>query len=207
MLRTCGIIERNDYAEVSWFDMSLRHGRCIAHVLGLFVGLTSCGPAATVRDDPSKTKAEVRVGNSRGTSLDVRHGPASLCATGEAVFFSCPIGTKQVAVCGAQSGARYRYGSPSRIELEVATVTSVSRGFAGGGETQITASHGDYSYTVYDRTVRTSFDADGRHDPVFSSGLIVRRGGRTISARRCNDEPIMTSDPTEGIGKGSFVEH
>lgn len=187
--------------------MSLRRGRCIAHVLGLLVALTSCGPAAMVRDDPSKTKAEVRVGNSRGTSLDVPHGPASLCAAREPVFFSCLIGTKQVAACGAKSGARYRYGSPSMIELEVATVTSVSRGFAGGGETQITASHGDYHYTVYDRIVRTSFGADGRHDPAFSSGLIVRRGGRTISARRCNDEPIMTSDPTEAIAKGSFVAH
>jgi len=187
--------------------MSLRCGRCIAPVLGLFVAPASCGLAATVRDDSSETKAEVPVGNSCGTSLDVPHGPASLCTAREAVFFSCPIGTRQVAVCGSKSGARYRYGSPSRIELEVATVTSVSRGFAGGDETQITASHGDYSYTVFDRTLRTSFDADGRHDPAFSSGLIVRRGGRTISARRCNDEPIMTSDPTEGIAKGGFVAH
>ncbi|QCB43323.1 hypothetical protein E5673_14725 [Sphingomonas sp. PAMC26645] len=130
----------------------------------------------------------------------------TLCEAGETPFFSCQIGSKRVSVCGSGSGAVYRYGSPGKVELTSRSLTFASRGYSGGGESQITAKNGDYTYTVYDSTVRTSF-GDGGNDPEFSSGLVVSRGERTISSKMCKAESSIDAAAEQSLPAGSFAEH
>jgi hypothetical protein len=131
---------------------------------------------------------------------------ATLCAAGERASFSCEIGAKRVSVCGAASGAIYRYGTPDHVELMLRRVTFAHRGYAAGGESQLTANNGDYTYTVFDSTVRTSFDESG-NDPDFSSGLVIARGGHVISSKPCNGAPALNTDTRRALPSGSFVEH
>lgn len=132
----------------------------------------------------------------------------TLCAVNEKPLFSCPIGGNLVSVCAAGGKATYRFGRPGRIELTSGSLTQASRGYSGGGETQISAANAGFVYTVFDRTTRTAFRTDGRHDAAFTNGLLVRRGGRTILSRKCGGEPVLASRDTEQIVPGgTFVEH
>jgi hypothetical protein len=133
-------------------------------------------------------------------------GAGTLCETGETPFFSCEIGAKRVSVCGSGSGAVYRYGTPGKVELTSRSLTFANRAYSGGGESQITAKNGDYTYTVYDSTVRTSFGAGG-NDPEFSSGLVVSRGERMISSKMCKTESSIGADAGRALPAGSFAEH
>ncbi|MES3153769.1 hypothetical protein [Sphingomonas faeni] len=130
----------------------------------------------------------------------------TLCEAGETPLFSCEIGAKRVSVCGSGSGAVYRYGSPGKVELTSRSLTFANRGYSGGWESQITAKNGDYTYTVYDSTVRTAF-GDGGNDPAFSSGLVVSRGERTISSKMCKAESSIDAAAEQSLPAGRFAEH
>lgn len=132
----------------------------------------------------------------------------SLCKAGERPLFQCTIGRKLAATCGTAAGAEYRFGRPGRVEIALRTLTRASRGYSGGGETQITATNKGYRYTLFDRVTRTSFNDDGRHDPAIASGLLVQRAGKKMHIRACLDEPVLSSQLTERLlSSGPFVEH
>lgn len=130
----------------------------------------------------------------------------TLCEAGETPFFSCEIGAKRVSVCRGVAGAIYRFGTPNKVELTSRSVAFANRGYSGGGESQLTAKNGDYTYTLYDRTVRTSFGESG-NDPEFSSGLVIARGGRVISSKTCKGDSSVDADAERTLPGGGFVEH
>ena len=151
-------------------------------------------------------------GATARATAETRGSPESMCKPGEVAVFACPIGRKVVAVCmgtGASANtAAYRFGTPGRVELEARDLTHASRGYSGGGETQISLARGDYRYTLYDNMTRTGFGADGRNDSQMTTGLIVQRGGKTLSDRRCGGaETVMLSQAAARLPPGEFVEH
>jgi hypothetical protein len=166
-------------------------------------------PAATVVGSPATASAATKGVDASPVALasaaDAADGD-TLCEAGERRFFSCEIGAKRVSVCGRGSGAVYRYGTPGKVELSAPSLTFANRAYSGGGESQLTASNGDYTYTVYDRTVRTSFE-EGGNDPAFSSGLVIARAGRVISSKMCKSESPVEADAERALPAGSFVEH
>ena len=97
-------------------------------------------------------------------------------------------------------------GRPAQIELQGRDLHIGKQGYSGGGGDQISFQSNGYRYIVYDRTLRTSFGADGHIDPQSSSGLVVQKGGRTVSSTRCGgegDQPVKTGEgerftPTDG---------
>jgi hypothetical protein len=104
------------------------------------------------------------------------HAPLAdgpLCAPDETPIFSCPLGAKRVSVCGSGKQAVYRYGAPGKVELTTHNLTLAKQGFSGGGETQIQVANGDYTYILFDKTVRTGFGDSGQNDPDSRSGLLV----------------------------------
>ncbi|RZM36770.1 MAG: hypothetical protein EOP67_04700 [Sphingomonas sp.] len=130
----------------------------------------------------------------------------SLCDAGETSFFSCEIGAKRVSVCGSGSGAVYRYGTLGTVELVSRSLTFANRAYSGGGESQITAKNEDYTYTVYDSTVRTAF-GDGPNYPEFSSGLVISQRGRVISRKICKSDSSVNANAGRTLPAGRFVEH
>lgn len=149
---------------------------------------------AAVADAPARLMSPVDVAGD------------TLCEAGETPFFSCEIGAKRVSVCGGRTGTVYRYGTPGKVELSSRSLTFANRGYSGGGESQITAKNDDYTYTVYDSTVRTSF-GDGGNAPQFSSGLVVARSGRVVSSKMCKDESSVKADAEQALPAGNFIEH
>ncbi len=136
-------------------------------------------------------------------------GPAaSLCRAKEAQTFSCPVGRKIVSICGEGAGAIYRFGRPGRVEMEARGPTTAQIGYSGGGEAQVAFAGQGYSYVVYDRTVRTRFTPDGRHDPAFSQGLLVVKGAHVVADRPCRgDGAGFASKGLEGMAAGPAVNH
>lgn len=132
----------------------------------------------------------------------------SLCRATEAVIFECRAGTKMIAVCGKRGGpagksAQYRFGNPGKLELtyprDGATAGFLSYAtapYSGGGESQISFARGAHVYVVYERTQRTSFGADGRHDPKFEAGVFVKRRGKLLSSRKCTTPHDATINST-----------
>lgn len=130
-----------------------------------------------------------------------------LCAPQETAVFVCPVGRKLVSVCGQGDKATYRYGSPGKVELSSQALTTAERSFSGGGETQIYFNNGQFTYLIYDKTVRTSFSADGRNDPDFTSGLVVLKGGHAVSIRKCGTDASISAAASHIIPAGGFIEH
>ena len=133
----------------------------------------------------------------------------TLCMPIEQPLFSCPIGGKLVSVCGRGGGAVYRFGAPHRVGLELRGLRFAERDFSGGGESQITLEDKDYQYILYDTIKRTSFGANGRHDPEEKSGLVIRHGATTVSSRTCagSSQSGISSSAAEYMPGGEFVSH
>lgn len=166
-------------------------------------GTASAAPGPVAAGAVAGNVAEQPIGPTAVASAFSRN---TLCEAGETRLFSCEIGTKRVSVCGGGSGAVYRYGTPGKVELTSSDLTFARRGYSGGGEAQLTARNDDYTYTLFDSTIRTSFGADG-NDPEFSSGLVIARGGRVISSKMCAGEAMVAADAERILPAGDFVEH
>lgn len=132
----------------------------------------------------------------------------TLCKPKEVPLFTCTISGKVASVCAAPRSATYRFGRPGRVELEVAGGRRAQRGYSGGGETQVTFDRAGWRYVVYDRTVRTGFGSDGRHDPEMTSGVLVLKDGKIIADRRCTGGGDDAIDAAGGavLPEGPFTE-
>ncbi len=120
------------------------------------------------------------------------------CQDGEETLFSCDAkGGKQIAVCGKDGNAQYRFGNEvAEITLDNGKFASVP--YSGGGEAQIAFSNGDTRYIVFSRIVRTNFEPGEPNNPEITDGVMVVRGGETIGKRTC----IAGSPSAVDVGAG-----
>ncbi|WP_379546035.1 hypothetical protein ACFCW2_09865 [Qipengyuania sp. DSG2-2] len=120
------------------------------------------------------------------------------CQEGEETLFSCDDkGGKQIAVCGKDGNAQYRFGNEvAEITLDNGKFASVP--YSGGGEAQIAFSNGDTRYIVFSRIVRTNFEPGEPNNPEITDGVMVVRGGETIGKRTC----IAGSPSAVDVGAG-----
>ncbi len=120
------------------------------------------------------------------------------CQEGEETLFSCDDkGGKQIAVCGKDGNAQYRFGNEvAEITLDNGKFASVP--YSGGGEAQIAFSNGDTRYIVFSRIVRTNFEPGEPNNPKITDGVMVVRGGETIGKRTC----IAGSPSAVDVGAG-----
>ena len=131
----------------------------------------------------------------------------SLCGPAETPLFTCSVGKKIVSVCSGAGKATYYFGVPGKVEMSSQALSFADHSFSGGGETQISVKNKAYSYTVYDKTTRTSFSSEGHNDPDFGSGLVVQKNGKTISAMDCSSDATISANAAHVIQPGQFVEH
>jgi len=148
-----------------------------------------------------ETPAEAQRGTARG----------GLCRPGEVVIFQCGIGRKMVSVCGSRTpraDAQYRFGTPGRVELQSApgSLAYAREMYSGGGALQIRFTNGGHDYAVYSRTVRTGFGRDGRNNPRFSDGVMVRRDGRLVSNRSCTTAVSGSGQAEDFMPEGTILE-
>lgn len=134
---------------------------------------------------------------------------ASLCRVDERPLFVCPLGRKLAAVCAGAGTATYRFGRVGHAELQATGLGFAERMYSGGGEAQISFARNGYRYVLYDRTVRTGFDAEGHNDPQTTRGLIVRHGDSIRSSAACREAGTVgiAAETASRIPPGSFVPH
>ena len=135
-----------------------------------------------------------------------RAASVTLCRGSEKPLFACPFGVKQVAVCGGEGGAIYRFGRPGHVDLHATGLGYAEKAYSGGGETQISFAQGGYRYIVFDRTVRTGFAADGHNDTQFSAGLVLKHGDTTISTMLCTTDASIAATAT-ALPATAFIPH
>jgi hypothetical protein len=131
------------------------------------------------------------------------------CAARERPLFACPIGTRVVSVCHGPAGATYRYGRPGKSEIKLNGGRFAQKGYSGGGESQLRFDQRDFTYVVFDRTIRTGFGSDGRNNPRFDAGLLVLNKGKVVSMRLCGGvgDQVIAASAAKLLPPGAFVEH
>lgn len=142
----------------------------------------------------------------------------SLCKATETEIFNCQLKGKTLSLCGAgdlskQPGTmQYRFGTSQKIELEYPDAPAPPSGhfwsstamYSGGGEARIHFQHAAFDYILFESTIRTAFGADGRHDPEFDAGLIIKAQGKIISLRRCSNDASILQSSIEAIPAEEF---
>ncbi len=177
--------------------------------------LAACGQGADTPAAGNRASgAPVASSASSPTPTAVADGataPAqTACAAAEQTLFSCAApGGKRIAVCGVTGPtgpktAQYRYGGKTpEIVVDGGRFASVP--YSGGGEAQIAFANGAVQYIVYSRTVRTNFAAGEPNDPEFTDGVMVVKGGETVSDKRCTGEADPPVDASAGEAYGGVA--
>lgn len=141
-------------------------------------------------------------------SCDAAEKAPSLCKKNETEIFNCQLKEKTLSLCGIgdlskQSAAlQYRFGTSTKSELVYPNASTPIEGhfwsstaaYSGGGESRIHFKNGKFDYILFENTIRTSFGADGLHNPEFNAGIVTKENGKIASIRRCsNDAQILQS--------------
>jgi hypothetical protein len=146
-------------------------------------------------------------------AAQARSTRGSLCAADEVVIWQCGIGRQLAAICGSHTPAphaQYRFGTPGHVALaqpgpgQTGGLTYAREMYSGGGALQVRFSNGGYDYAVYSRMVRTGFN--GRNNPRFSDGVMVRREGRLVSNRSCSTAVGGNAEVEVYMPEGTILE-
>jgi hypothetical protein len=122
-----------------------------------------------------------------------------LCRADETVMFACTTAKGMAYVCTskpftATAGTlQYRFGQPGHVDLAYPATPDRPAGhfhfsstaYSGGGEAHLAFSNDGYDYLLYDRTIAGDWDKQGHRPHAFSTGVLVRKGRRIVSNRRC----------------------
>jgi len=132
----------------------------------------------------------------------------NLCTSEETDVFHCHLKKIDISLCLSSNGSfTYRAGRGKNIGLELSQkadgqniffVSSVA--FAGGGEGHIRFSNHDYTYFLFDRTVKSD---DG---PVFSSGITIYKKGKLISQSSCRNSASIHQDAHSKLSEEQYQD-
>ena len=130
------------------------------------------------------------------------------CQIGELILAKASFGTHHAVVCIGYEGRKrvfgrvsYRYGTPGHLELDLHDVAVAEVGYAGGGEDQLIARNGDYTYVLYQATTAGDWHRDGTRGHQFQCGLIVLKAGKQLAEHPCTppDDTIIASGVADAL--------
>jgi hypothetical protein len=114
-----------------------------------------------------------------------------VCGDSNSLIFDCQLPGSTVVLClSSQTGAvTYRASSSGKTDMLISSLDQKDARFlfssapnVGGGEAHIRFSNGEYTYILYDRTVRTVDGADS------SAGVVVYRKTKKIANLICEND-------------------
>ena len=129
---------------------------------------------------------------------------------------SQPRGARKPSLCHSERKRRRgKFGREGYVELAAIDLHFAQHAFWSGGETQVYADAPTHSYVVYDRMVRTGFDAEGHNRSEMAEGLVVQTEGRTVLSIQCAlpkpfDEQTAVFDQRlieKLVPEGEYVPH
>ena len=124
-------------------------------------------------------------------------------ASAPELVFACSFGAKQLTVTQQGDALVYRYGTKSKAELRLVADAKSGRVFyhrtlySRAEDQTLRFVSGDYNYVVYAHWSAPSLGMteESSTGEFFYGGLIVLRGGKILSSRRCRDDGDMREWP------------
>lgn len=124
-------------------------------------------------------------------------------ATAPEPVFACSFGARQLTVTQQGDALVYRYGTKAKAELRIVADAPSNRVFyhrtlySRAEDQTLRFVSGEYSYVVYAHWSAPSLGLteESSTGEIFYGGLIVLRGGKTLSSRRCSDDGDMREWP------------
>lgn len=114
--------------------------------------------------------------------------PATHCAAGEKVIYSCAFGHKVASICLAPKTVTYRYGPLGRPELEIASngadgrvFQDVIMGAGGSSEDSVRFVNNGYNYLIYVETRGALADPPN----TISSAVEIYKGTEPAATLTC----------------------
>ncbi|MFX1674595.1 hypothetical protein PWR63_20385 [Paraburkholderia sp. A2WS-5] len=152
----------------------------------------------------------VRISVTLAPGLGVMTGAHAegLCEAGETVIFNCELLKSISSLCQANGNGilAYRNGINGEINLKKSDkggsngrVFYFSNTFySGGGEAHIRFSRSNYTYYLYDKTIKT----DG--GPAFSAGVAIYKGSRRVANLVCSNDASIRESAYHTITKEAY---
>lgn len=131
-----------------------------------------------------------------------------LCTTKETAIFNCELEKFASSLCQSTENGTltYRNGIDRKINLRISDNKKSKKDvfyfsntpYAGGGEAHIRFSQFDYTYYLYDRTIKTD------EGPTFSAGIVIYKGKKKISNLTCNNDASIREGAYQSITKEAY---
>ncbi|HEX7910849.1 MAG TPA: hypothetical protein VF534_22555 [Paraburkholderia sp.] len=131
-----------------------------------------------------------------------------MCKSGELTIFNCELSKSISSLCQSANSEilTYRSGIDGRVNLEisdhnnnnVAVFYFSNTPYAGGGESRIRFANREYTYYLYDKTVKT----DG--GPTFSAGIVIYKRRNRIFNLVCNNDASIREGAYQSIGRENY---
>jgi hypothetical protein len=131
-----------------------------------------------------------------------------LCEADEAVIFNCELPKSISSLCQSDGDGvlTYRNGGNGKINLKISDAgESMGRIFyfsnvpyAGGGEAHIRFSRSNYTYYLYDKTMKTD------NGPAISAGVVIYKDGERIANLACSNDASMRERAYHAITKEDY---
>ena len=140
-------------------------------------------------------------------AVSVAHAEG-MCRVDEKVLFNCDLNKTRASLCQSsdKTTLTYRNGTKQKLDMELSDAGSQHGNifyfsnvpYAGGGEAHVRFSRDNYTYYLYDKTVRA---ADG---PSFSAGIVVFKGSKKISNPVCTNDASIHQEAYQDIRKEEY---
>lgn len=129
-----------------------------------------------------------------------------MCNVNEVAIFNCELKKNTASLCKSKDRdvVTYRNGNRKMIKLvlsdngegNVFFFSNVP--YAGGGESHVRFSINNYSYYLYDKTVKTD------SGPIFSAGIVVYRRADKISNLLCNNNASIRQYAYQNLARDNY---
>ncbi len=108
-----------------------------------------------------------------------------MCRSSETTLFSCTFEKTVISVCRQGGRPIARMKKPGAAGTVSRNLSFASEGYSGGGQSQISFGSAARKIIVYDKLIRTGFDASGQNDAELSTGAMVVQNGKVVSHQQC----------------------
>jgi hypothetical protein len=131
-----------------------------------------------------------------------------MCKLGELTIFNCELPKSTSSLCQStdSSALTYRNGVGGKIHFELSSNDNKSAPvfyfsnipYSGGGEAHVRFSNQEYTYYLYDKTIKTD------EGPTFSAGIVIYKKQDKISNLVCGNDASIHESAYQSITRETY---
>ncbi|WP_322015971.1 hypothetical protein [Paraburkholderia sp. J12] len=130
-----------------------------------------------------------------------------MCKSGELTIFNCALSKSISSLCQSSDKGvlTYRNGIDREVRFELSNKGNQNSPvfffsntpYAGGGEAHIRFSNQEYTYYLYDKTIKTD------EGPTFSAGIVIYKKNK-ISNLVCSNDASIHEEAYQSMTKEAY---